>query len=100
MANRVSVSRREAELIQSNLGQSNNSFADRSVETIIALHEQNEALLAALKWYQEIASSTHRYASSKPPNTDAMMAVVTELSLDGGNRARAAIAQAESQGGA
>lgn len=44
-----------------------------------------------LEWYQEQAASLARYAEEQ--NTDAMMAVVTSLSLDGGKRAAEAIAQ-------
>ena len=43
----------------------------------------------ALEWYKERAESIARYLSQK--QTDAVMAVVTELSLDMGARARRAL---------
>lgn len=53
------------------------------------------ALLDALEWYRERAESL---ASDKAKNPDYAVAVVTELSLDAGIRARAAIAKATGEG--
>ncbi len=41
-----------------------------------------------IKWYGEKAEALKRYGTEKPPNATAMSAVVTELMLDGGRRAR------------
>ena len=51
------------------------------------------ALVVAARWYEEKAVSINRYLQDK--KTDAVMAVVTELSLDCGNKLKAAIAAAE-----
>ena len=44
-------------------------------------------LEAWVRRYQEKADAVYRYTSAKPPRTDAMMAVLTELSLEGEVRA-------------
>ena len=49
------------------------------------------ALEAALEWYAERAQALERYLTAKPPKTEAVTAVVTELGLDKGERARAAL---------
>lgn len=48
---------------------------------------------AALLWYQELAESMARYATAKPPGTNGMEAIVVELSLDSGRRARKALGE-------
>jgi len=48
-------------------------------------------LEARVRRYQEKADAVYRYTSAKPPKTDAMMAILTELSLEG--EARAALAE-------
>ena len=44
-------------------------------------------LEALVRRYQEKADALFRYTSAKPPKTDAMMAILTELSLEGEARA-------------
>ena len=41
-----------------------------------------------LKWYGEKAEALKKYGQMKPVSTTAMTAVVTELMLDNGNRAK------------
>lgn len=47
----------------------------------------------ALEWYAEKAKAAARYMSAEPPKAEAMTAVLTELALDGGNRARTALSE-------
>jgi hypothetical protein len=60
---------------------------------VTALEQENARLRAvrerdeALEWYAERARALHRYMHAKPPNAEAMTAVVTELALDNGQRA-------------
>jgi len=56
-----------------------------------AMQERITQLEAALKWYGEKAEAMERYAAAEPPKATMMMAVVTELSLDGGKRASKAL---------
>lgn len=53
--------------------------------------ERLTIMAKALKWYSELAASMNRYTTAKPAMTDAMTAVVTEMSLDAGSRAAAAL---------
>lgn len=57
---------------------------------LAASREREQALREALQWYGEKATALQRYASAKPPKDQAMMAVVTELTLDAGARAKIA----------
>ncbi len=52
---------------------------------------QRDAYLAALEWYAEKATAMNRYMEAKPPDTNAMVALATELCLDNGKRYQAAI---------
>jgi hypothetical protein len=45
----------------------------------------------ALEWYKDQVTALQRYMSSETPNTDAIEAIMTALSLDGGNRAEIAL---------
>lgn len=65
--------------------------ADAADQLDKALEEVFAQLEDALEWYGEKAKAMKRYASAKPPQTISMTAVVTELSLDGGNRALVAL---------
>ena len=56
-------------------------------------------LEARVRRYQEKADAVYRYTSAKPPKTDAMMAILTELSLEGEARADAALAGKPGEGG-
>ena len=47
-----------------------------------------ETMLSADGWYGEKAEALERYGNAKPPQTQALMAVVTELMLDAGRKAR------------
>jgi hypothetical protein len=58
-----------------------------AAEAIAALRARAEQAEAALRWYAEKAEAMARYSGAQPPQTDAMMAVVTELTLDAGRRA-------------
>lgn len=51
--------------------------------------EKISALENSLKWYQEKAQATNRYLAEN--NHDALLAVLTELSLDNGMRAQGAL---------
>ena len=64
-------------------------IADAVMGRIAALEAKLSKMEVALKWYGEKAEAMKRYAEAKPPKTTSMTAVVTELSLDGGNRAEA-----------
>lgn len=57
-----------------------------------------EKLEAALGWYGEKAEAISRYMTSEPPKDSATLAVVTELQVDAGMRARALLG-AEGDGG-
>lgn len=50
-----------------------------------------ERMREGLEWYREIAEAANRYMTSDPPKTDGITALLTELSLDCGKRARAAL---------
>lgn len=59
-----------------------------AADTIEAAQADADRLAEALDWYAEKAEALVRYqAREGGPNTDAMMAVYTELTLDGGQRA-------------
>jgi hypothetical protein len=64
-------------------------FTTATTKRELDLMKRIKVLEDALKWYQEKAVSVQVYLSTK--NHDATMAVLTELSLDCGNRAKAAL---------
>lgn len=47
---------------------------------------------SALRWYEEEIAALARHSAAQPPNTTAMSAIVQVLSIDGGAKARAALA--------
>ena len=55
---------------------------DHLQRALICIDKMEESLV----WYAEKARSMARYSQTKPPNMDAMTAIVTELSLDAGHR--------------
>jgi len=57
---------------------------------LAAAKERERILIEALEWYQEKAIFIKDYLLKK--KTDAVMAIVTELSLDNGTKARNALA--------
>jgi hypothetical protein len=69
----------------------NNAGLAETATLIRLLCKERDRLRKALAWYEELTSSMTRYSSSKPPKLDAMEAVIVEMSLDAGSRARAAM---------
>lgn len=63
--------------------------------SVVKARKNRDAAREALEWYREQASSMARYASAKPANTTAMMAITQALALDAGERANAAMFKAD-----
>jgi len=72
-----------------------NDSLGRQIAKNEALQSQLSAAQEALNWYGEKAEAASRYLANK--QSDAVLAVVTELSLDAGKRSKA-IAAAQSGG--
>lgn len=66
-------------------------YIDALCTALIARTERMHKLEEALRWYGEKASSMSRYMTAKPPRDNAIVAIATEMSLDAGNRALAAL---------
>lgn len=63
--------------------------AETAEASLTLAQEENERLRKALEWYEDQASAMARYSIQVKP--EAMMAIVTSMSLDAGQRARAAL---------
>ncbi len=59
------------------------------------LEAERDRLREALEWYEEKADAAHRYLNTDPPMAEALIALITELSLDDGARAKAALTPKE-----
>lgn len=57
----------------------------------LQLQGRVDSLEKTLRWYAERAESIKRYMEAKPPKQESIIAVMTELALDGGERSRAAL---------
>lgn len=68
-------------------------FVDAAITADPLLSAAGE-MAEALKWYGEKAEALQRYGARKPPNGVAMEAIVTEMMLDDGAKARAALKRA------
>lgn len=56
-----------------------------------------EQLKSALEWYAEQAEAVARHLRSDPPEANALLAIMTTLSLDGGQRAEKAKEKTDGQ---
>ena len=63
----------------------------KAIDENTDLTKRNADLMEALKWYEQEAMAAAKYAGDKESNADALLAIITVMANDSGQRARAAL---------